>query len=113
MSAPAALETTAEVLIASASRVDQTNPGVVMPAFIRSLELVVDPRLDAASSTAWYLAADANQVDTIELARLAGQNGLFTETRDGWNVDGTEFKARLDFGVKALDWHGLLKSAGA
>lgn len=110
---PAALETAAEVLIASTTRVDQTNPGVPMPAFIRSLQLVVDPRLDAASATAWYLAADANQVDTIELARLAGQNGLFTETREGWNVDGTEFKARLDVGVKAIDWRGLLKSAGA
>ncbi len=75
--------------------------------------MVVDPRLDTASATAWYLAASPTQVDTVETAYLAGQRGVFTETETGFEVDGMKIKARLDFGVKAIDWKGLYKNAGA
>lgn len=109
---PAALETIAETMINSIARVEQSNPGVVNPSFIRSLTLVVDPRLDQASATAWYLAASTAQVDTIEVAYLAQQRGLYTETKDGWTVDGMEFKARLDFAAAAIDWRGLIKNPG-
>ena len=45
------------------------------------------------------------------LARLA-QDGVYIETRMGFDVDGVEIKARLDFGAKAIDWRGLFKNAG-
>ena len=65
------------------------------------------------ASTAWYLAASPNQIDTIEYAYLEGQQGAYIETRNGFDVDGVEIKCRLDFGAKAIDWRGLYKNPGA
>jgi hypothetical protein len=30
----------------------------------------------------------------------------------GFNIDGVEIRARLDFGAKAIDWRGLYKNPG-
>lgn len=109
---PASLEGEAEVLLASFSRPGQDNPGVVNSEFVRSLVLVVDPRLDEDDENAWYLAGSTSQVDTVELAYLEGQRGIYYEEREGWEVDGLAVKARLDFGTKAIDWKGLYKNDG-
>ncbi|HHH47506.1 MAG TPA: hypothetical protein ENK51_01265 [Gammaproteobacteria bacterium] len=109
---PAALETTAEQLLASLVDPSKSNSTPSLD-FIRGLTLVVDARLDADSTTAWYLAADWNQVDTLERAYLEGQRGVSYEGRTGWEIDGMEVKARLDFAAKAIDWCGLLKNPGA
>ena len=85
----------------------------VVPQSIRTLAPISEPRLDAASATAWYLAASPNQIDTIEYAYLEGQQGAYIETRNGFDVDGVEIKCRLDFGAKAIDWRGLYKNPGA
>ena len=77
------------------------------------LEPISEPQLDAASETAWHLAASPNQIDTIEYAYLEGQQGAYIETRNGFDVDGVEIKCRLDFGAKAIDWRGLYKNPGA
>jgi hypothetical protein len=47
-----------------------------------------------------------------EYATLEGQDGVFIETRIGFDVDRVEIKARLDFGAKAIDWRGMHKNAG-
>jgi phage major head subunit gpT-like protein len=107
---PAALETVAKQYVASdlvPSQASNVNP------FKGSLVTIVEPRLDGSSPTAWYLAADPAQVDTIELAYLQGQRGVYIETRTGFDVDGVEVKARLDVGAKAIDHRGLFKNAGA
>lgn len=78
------------------------------------LEIVVEPRLiPATGQHPWFLAADPSRVDTIDYAFLEGQEGVFTETRSGFEVDGVETKARHDFGAGAMDWHGLYKNPGA
>jgi ATP-dependent Clp endopeptidase proteolytic subunit ClpP len=71
---------------------------------------VVDGRL---SGTSWFLAANPGQVDTIEVDYLDGNDQPFLDEREGWTVDGTEMKVRIDAGVKALHWRGLFKNAGA
>lgn len=78
--------------------------------FSNSLELIVEARL---TGNQWYLAADPALVDTIDLASLEGQEGVYTETRVGFEVDGVETKARVDRVAKALDWRGLFKNPGA
>jgi HK97 family phage prohead protease len=78
-----------------------------------SLDVIVEPRLSANSTTAWYLIADPAQIDVIEFGYLEGQQGLYTETRNGFEVDGIEIKARDDFGAQVIDWRGLYKNAGA
>lgn len=78
-----------------------------------ALTPIAEPRLDANSGTAWYLASDPNQIDTIEYAYLEGQAGVYMESRMGWEVDGIELKVREDFAAKALDFRGLYKNNGA
>ncbi|WP_245441223.1 hypothetical protein [Neorhizobium sp. T7_12] len=120
---PVALETTAEQELKSIFYADSSNK--VATASMRSLEIIAEARLDngidnktvgaaaAGSATAWYLAASPSQVDTVEIAYLEGNRGLFSETRNGFDVDGLEVKARLEVGAKAMDHRGLLKNAGA
>jgi len=108
---PASLELKAEQMVAQ-NLVPAATSNVV-PQSIRTLAPISEPRLDAASETAWYLAASPNQIDTIEYAYLEGQQGAYIETRSGFDVDGVEIKCRLDFGAKAIDWRGLYKNPGA
>ena len=83
-------------------------------SFAGRLEVVEEPRLIPGSGEdPWFLAADASRIDTVEYAYLDGQEGVFTETRMGFEVDGMEIKARHDFAAKAIDWRGLYRNAGA
>jgi hypothetical protein len=86
----------------------------VVPEWVRSLIPVVEPRLDAATNgtTGWYLIADPAQIDTVEYCYLEGQQGVYIETKQGFEVDGVEIKARMDFGAAALDFRGMQKNAG-
>jgi hypothetical protein len=106
---PAALETTAEQLV---TQLTPANTSDVNP-FAGRLEVVVEPRLDAISATAWYLASDPAMLDTIEYAHLEGVEGPEVFTMQGWEVDGVEMKGRLDFGAGVLDWRGLVRAVGA
>jgi hypothetical protein len=96
--------------------VTATTPSAVagVNAFANRLEVVEEPRLIAASGAdPWFLAADPARIDTVEFAYLDGQQGVYTEVRQGFEVDGIEVKARLDFAAKAIDWRGLFRNAGA
>ena len=108
---PSSLELTAEQLIAQ--NLVPAKSADVVPQSIRSLAVIAEPRLDPASGAVpWYLFASPSAIDTIEYAYLEGQDGVYIETRMGFDVDGVEIKARLDFGAKAIDWRGLFKNAG-
>ena len=107
---PAALETIANQYVSQnyvAAQSSNFNP------FAGKLQVIAEARLDAASATAWYLAAGNNSIDTVEYCYLEGQNGVYIETRQGFEVDGMEIKARLDFAAKAIDYRGLYKNVGA
>lgn len=82
----------------------------INPNFNTSLEVIVESRI---SGNAWYLAAEPTRIDTIEYAYLEGEEGLFTEERVGFEVDGLEIKARHVFAAKAIDYRGLYKNDGA
>lgn len=111
---PATLEQTAYQLTsanytpATASAINEFRAGGRT-----SLEPVVEPILDANSTTAWYLAAANSQVDTVEYCYLAGSDGPVIETEMGFDTDGISYKCRLDFVAKAIDYRGLYKAAGA
>ncbi|WP_457425663.1 prohead protease/major capsid protein fusion protein [Roseateles sp. P5_E7] len=117
------LNLTARHLIVSAAREVQARKllsALVVPGktgdvniYANAYELVVEPRLDAVNPLEWFLAADSGQIDTIEYAYLEGEEGLYTEQRMGFDVDGLEVKARLDFAAKATDHRGLFKNPGA
>ena len=95
--------------------VTATTPNAVagVNAFAGRLEPIEEPRLiPAAGADPWFLAADPNRIDTVEYAYLDGSNGVYTETRMGFEIDGMEIKARHDFASKAIDWRGLYRNAG-
>jgi phage major head subunit gpT-like protein len=75
-----------------------------------SLVVIVDGRI---TSNQWYLFTEAGLIDTFEYAYLEGEPGVFTETREGFEVDGMEIKARLVFGAAWIDYRGAYKNPGA
>ncbi|HDD9892286.1 ClpP-like prohead protease/major capsid protein fusion protein [Escherichia coli] len=116
---PAALESAARRAILSSSSVfpvgDEStinqNPGIIN--VVKDMaEVIVEPRLDKANSKEWYVAA-AKGMDTIEVAYLDGMDTPYLEEQVGFTVDGVAWKVRIDAGVAALDYRGLLKSSGA
>jgi hypothetical protein len=78
-----------------------------------AVEPIIEPILDAASTTAWYAAAASAQVDTVEYCYLDGAEGPVIDTEMGFETDGVSFRCRLDFAAKALDYRGLYKANGA
>ena len=109
---PAALEGIA-VQLTNPINLAATASSADIPAFVRAMVPIVEPRLDAVASvgdTNWYTAADPSSIDTIEYCYLEGQQGVYLETRQGFEVDGVEIKARLDFAAAAIDFRGLQKN---
>lgn len=109
---PVELEGVAKQLMAA--QYDPAADKLQAPNYVAGLAQVVsDARLSSNSATAWYLAASPSATDTIEVAYLNGVSTPTMEQREGWNVDGTEFKVRIDAGVQVLDHRGFYKNAGA
>lgn len=107
---PAAKETIADQFVSTnllASASASVNP------FAGRLQVIAEPRLDAASIVSWYLAATPDQIDIVEYAYLEGEEGPMVESRVGWEVDGLEIKCREDFAAKVIDYRGLYKNPGA
>jgi hypothetical protein len=107
---PAALETTGTKLMADTVLPGGSN-GESNP--VGGMATVVpEARLDDTSAIQWYLAG-GSRYDTIEVAYLDGNSAPFLDQIEGWSVDGTSFKVRLDAGVAPLDYRALSKSNGS
>lgn len=106
---PPELEMVAYQIVNSTAAVDGVNSGVVNPYKGRFV-VVADAEL--TDPDAWYLVADASQHDTIEVTYLNGVETPRLETRQGFDVDGIEYKVAFDCGVSALDFRGVYKNAG-
>ena len=106
---PPELEMTAYQIVNSTAAVDGVNSGVVNPYKGRFI-VVSDAEL--TDPDAWYLVADATQHDTIDVTYLNGVETPRLETRQGFEVDGIEYKVAFDVGVDAIDFRGLYKNAG-
>ncbi|MBN9250157.1 MAG: peptidase, partial [Mesorhizobium sp.] len=98
-------ETEAEQVLAAlaAAQVDDVNP------FSGKLTLLVEPRLE---EYAWRVFADPAQAEVLSIAYLNGNQAPMLETREGWNVLGTEFRAVLDFGCGITGWRGAYFNEG-
>lgn len=108
---PAAIEQIADKLV-NGSFVPTAASGAAVP-WIRALQVQTEAYLDSKSATAWYLIADPAQYDTIEVARLSGQEEpvLIRETSN--NPLGVHWISYFDFGVRALNHRFMLKNVGA
>lgn len=106
---PPELELIAYEIVNSTAAADAVNSGVANPYKGRFV-VVADAEL--TDPDAWYLVADASQHDTIEVTYLNGVETPRLETRQGFDVDGIEYKVAFDCGVSALDFRGVFKNAG-
>lgn len=82
-----------------------------------NLKPVIDVELSAASTsgsdTAWYLASDWRDCDTIEYAYLSGMASPAFDSQPDFRRLGIAFRVYIAFAVKAIDWRGLQRHAGA
>lgn len=101
---PPELETYAEQVLTeiAANEVAKANP------FAGKLKLLVEPRF--TSATAWYLCAAPGIPDGLQHAYLDGVSGPQLFTREGFEVDGIEYKIRMDFGAGFTDHRGWFLS---
>lgn len=83
------------------------KPNVVNGLFS---DIVDTPRL---AGTRRYLFADASVAPVVEVAFLDGAQEPYLEQQAGFDVDGTRFKVRMDYGVGAVDSKGAVTNAGA
>ena len=106
---PAELETKAAQLLTAitANTTSEVNvwAGKLEPVVV---DYLTDP-------TAWYLAADPNEItaEGLVYAYLDGQEGLYTETETDFNTDVVRTKARLDFDAAVWGYQGWYKNPGA
>ena len=82
-----------------------------MPNRVKGLfrDIVGTPRLQGSR---YYAFADPNVAPAIEVVFLNGNQEPYTEMKEGWRIDGTEWKVRFDYGVGALNWRSAATNAG-
>lgn len=114
MLAPVALAGQLMQVIESETEIAASQNNSRRPNYVRNIaDVISDARLDAASATAYYMLTNPSMHDTIEVAYLDGIEQPFLDQMMGWTIDGSEFKVRIDAGVKALDFRGMVKNPGA
>lgn len=64
------------------------------------------------TGTRRYLFADPAIYPVVEVVFLDGQQQPYMEMRQGWRIDGIEWKIRLDYAVGAIDFRGAVTNAG-
>ena len=108
---PVAKEGIAKVVREAENEVDASNKNSRQPNSVRgTFDVISDARLDSASASNWYGAANPAIHDTVEVAYLDGNDRPVLEQQQGWSVDGTEFKVRIDAGVSPTDFRTLAKN---
>ena len=116
--APKTLEGAAEVFFRS-NQFSDNNTAATDSTFASTrvnpysgdyFQRVYEPRLDDADAAAWYLAGPKGK--TVTVFFLDGVQTPYLETRQGWTVDGVEYKVRIDCGAKAVDWRALYNNNG-
>lgn len=105
-----AYEFLAKQLLTSTGSLESNKSAAVANTVQGLVEPITDRRI---TGNQWFFAADPNLHDTIEVTYLDGVEEPVVEAKDGWTIDGTELKVRLDAGANLLDYRGLVKNAGA
>jgi len=100
----------------SASAPDDTAKAgtAKMSGAYNTVKDAAEPIFDARiAGAAWYMLADPNQFDGLEVGYLDGIDTPFMEQQEGWTVDGTDFKVRIDAAATATAYQTLFMNAGS
>jgi hypothetical protein len=82
------------------------------PNMVRGLfsDIVDTARL---TGTAYYAFANPTEEPVIEVAFLDGVQTPMMESAEEFNMDGIKWKVRMDYGVGAIGYRGVVKNPGA
>jgi hypothetical protein len=108
---PVALETVAEQLVAQIQPQQSSNVNPFASGGRTPMGIIVEPRLDAVSTSVWYAAASLQQVDMLELATISGSGEPEVLVEQMFDSTGMKMRVVHSVGVKAIDWRGLYKNA--
>lgn len=87
--------------------------GTLTPNTVRNtFKPIAEARLDVNDPAAWFMAANSNMADTIEVAFLDGNQEPYLEQQEGWSSDGVSYKVRIDAVAGAIDFRGLYMNDG-
>jgi len=75
-------------------------------------DIVDTPRL-LGTDNRWYAVTNPADAPVFEVVFLDGNDAPYLELENGFDVDGARWKARLDFGVGAIDWRGIVRGQTA
>lgn len=116
LTVPAALEATGRQILsgmALSRDASKDNVSTANPWGDSNITLAVEPRLDADSTTAWYLFSNPMH-GAVLLALLDGMLGAKVETSPApFDQLGQQWRAYLDCGVKLAETRAVVKSKGA
>lgn len=99
--------------VLNGSQYDHTDTGIMnKPNIVAGLfsDVIDTPRL---TGNAYYMFADPSQEPVLEVNFLNGEQSPYMESEQGFTVDGMQWKIRLDYGVGAVGYRGVIKNAGA
>lgn len=107
--APVALETGAETFFNSQLVGTQAQPNVTNLYGGSRFARAYDPLLDDSDPTAWYLLGPKGT--SIKVYFLGGANTPRLEEKQGWTIDGVEFKVSIDAAAAPVSWLGMARSS--
>lgn len=117
MLAPPRLENSALVMLKSAAMPTQgMNSGVYNPWSDSRIQPIVEQRLEPDSPSVaapWYLVCSPNQVSTVDVAYLDGQETPDIIEYQEFNVDALSYKVRAVMGAGVMDYRGIAKNPGS
>jgi Caudovirus prohead serine protease len=90
---------------------DDSSKNQNKPNRVRGLyrDIVDSPRI---TGNEWYTFADPGEAPVVEVAFLNGEQEPFLDSMEGFEVDGMQWKVRLDYGIAAVDYRGTYKNPG-
>lgn len=99
-------------IMQSAEDQKATTSTNIIPGYVRDMKYITSDVLDEANTQKWYAVADPAVMECIVVARLQGGQSFKLFQKEGWNVDGMEWKARHWFGAGIVDYRGLYYNPG-
>lgn len=80
-----------------------------------NLGVIVEGRLGGPTDalTAWFTQASPTKRPFLEVGFVENRQTPYIASREGWDVDGLQFKVRHEFAIAALDFRGITINAGA
>ena len=108
---PVALETGSEIFFNSQLIGTQAQPNVTNLYAGTRFTRAYDPLLDDVDPTAWYLLGPKGT--SIKVYFLSGANTPRMEEKQGWSIDGVEFKVSIDAAAAPVSWLGMAQKHAA